>query len=110
MLLGLKELKVNGALKLMTAVRGLAVSKSTISGDFSQNLGIVRHRVHFLKTTENPLMPPPLLARWFKNQPGYDINDITVLRIVQLDYHQLAFLFLLYTASIVKQISEGVFR
>lgn len=109
MLLDLKELKVNGALKLMIAVWGLAVSKSTISGDFSQNLDIVRHRVHFLTLQKTPLSPP-LLARWFKNQPGYDINDITVFRIVQLDYHQLAFLFLLYTASIVEQISEAIFR
>ena len=93
----------------MIAVRGLAVSKSTFSGDFSQNLDIVRHRVCFLTLQKTPLSPP-LLARWFKNQPGYDIDDITVFRIVHLDYHQLAFLFLLYTASIVEQISEGIFR
>lgn len=53
-LLDLKDLRVNGALKLMIAVRGLAVSKSTFSGDFSQNLDIVRHRVRFLTLQKTP--------------------------------------------------------
>lgn len=48
MLLDLKELKVNGALKLMIAVPGLAVSKSKFSGNFSQNLDIVGHRTGYV--------------------------------------------------------------